>query len=166
MTPPRPTAAWSSKQEFVALVNTPGLARLRLRFDHQALRLRVQRDDAVVFDGVLDPPGRERLASVIGEYVRGLDESPVGTRAERLPLRASSAMEARRVTRIASRDTSRCMGAPLSPSSRSMWAKRRISPSNGSGRTSQSRAWTHGRSSDSSDADLRIGCVSSTSRIR
>ena len=31
--------AWSKKHEFIALVNTPGIARLHLRFNHQSLRL-------------------------------------------------------------------------------------------------------------------------------
>jgi hypothetical protein len=36
-----PDELWSKKYEFVALVNTPGLARLDLRLDHRALRLRL-----------------------------------------------------------------------------------------------------------------------------
>lgn len=82
-----PDTAWSSKLEFVALVHTPGLARLHLRFDRQTLQLCVEQDDKVLFDGVLDPRGRERFAGVIGEYVRALDENPIGTRTDRLPLR-------------------------------------------------------------------------------
>jgi len=34
-----PDASWTRKQECVVLMNTPGLARLDVRFDHQALRL-------------------------------------------------------------------------------------------------------------------------------
>jgi uncharacterized protein YcbX len=82
-----PDDAWSTKLECVALVHTPGLARLRLRFDHAELRLRIGRDDAAMFDGVLDAPGRARFANVIGEYVRNLDENPIGGRTDRLPLR-------------------------------------------------------------------------------
>jgi uncharacterized protein YcbX len=82
-----PDDAWSTKVECVALVHTPGIARLRLRFDHATLRLRVERDDVVVFDGALDGPGRTRFADVVGEYVRALDESPIGDRTDRLPLR-------------------------------------------------------------------------------
>ena len=84
---PTPDDAWSTKLECVALVHTPGIARLRLQFDHATLRLRVERDDSVVFEGVLDGPGRARFADVIGEYVRTLDENPIGNRADRLPLR-------------------------------------------------------------------------------
>ena len=84
---PAPDAAWSTKVECVALVHTPGIARLRLRFDHRAHRLQVEHDGAVLFDGALDVPGRARLAAVIGDYVRALDENPVRDRADRLPLR-------------------------------------------------------------------------------
>src|SRR3977135_2057441 len=55
---PAPDAAWSKKYEFVALVNTPGLARLQLRFDHQTQRLRVSSDGAVLVDAALDADGR------------------------------------------------------------------------------------------------------------
>ena len=82
-----PDTAWSTKMEFVALVNTPGLARLRLRFDHETLRLRVEQEEAMLFDSVLDTSGRERFARIIGEYVHALDENPIGTRTDRLPLR-------------------------------------------------------------------------------
>ena len=46
--------AWSTKRDFVVLMNTPGLARLRLRFDHQALRLRIECDGTVLADETLD----------------------------------------------------------------------------------------------------------------
>jgi len=46
--------AWGTKLEFVALVNTPGLTPLRLRFDHDTLRLRIQLADEVLFDDVVD----------------------------------------------------------------------------------------------------------------
>jgi len=82
-----PDAAWSRKTEFVALVHTPGIARLRLRFDHAAQRLHIEHDDAVVFDGAMDESGRKQLAAVIGEYVRGLEVNPIGDRTDRLPLR-------------------------------------------------------------------------------
>jgi len=82
-----PDDSWGKKMEFAALVNTPGLARLRLQFDHQTLRLRVTCDERLLFDGLLDPPGRERFAAVIGDYISDLDENPVGARTDRLPLR-------------------------------------------------------------------------------
>ncbi len=82
-----PDAAWSKKYEFVALVNTPGLARLEVRFDHEALRLRVGLDGAVLAEDALDDRGRRRLSAAIQEYVLGLADNPLAGHPERLPLR-------------------------------------------------------------------------------
>ena len=79
--------AWGTKHEFVALVNTPGLARLQVKFDHRNLRLRVSFRDDVLVDEVLDGAGRELIAAAIEKYVLGLDENPLSSRPERLPLR-------------------------------------------------------------------------------
>ena len=78
---------WGTKLDFVALINTPGLAALRLRFDHEALRLRISHDDQVLVDEVLDDAGRTRLSQAIERYVLGLAESPLVSRPGRLPLR-------------------------------------------------------------------------------
>jgi uncharacterized protein YcbX len=80
-------AAWTRKYEFVALVNTPGLARLALRFDHRALRLRISHDDNVMVDAGLDAAGRGRLSAAIAEYVLAQDDNPLSGHPERLPLR-------------------------------------------------------------------------------
>lgn len=82
-----PDDAWSKKYEFVALVNTPGLARLRLRFDHKALRLNIRLDDVVLVDEALDDDGRKRIATTIENYVLKLDENPLSRHPDRLPLR-------------------------------------------------------------------------------
>ncbi len=79
--------AWSKKHEFVALVNTPGLARLKLRFDHEALRLHICLDGSVLVDEALDSKGRRRIAAAIEAYVLQLDENPLSSHPERLPLR-------------------------------------------------------------------------------
>jgi uncharacterized protein YcbX len=79
--------AWGSKHEFVALVNTPGLARLELRFDERPLRLRFSRDGAVLADEPLTEAGRKRIAAAMQEHVLGLSENPLAGHAERLPLR-------------------------------------------------------------------------------
>jgi len=79
--------AWGSKLDFVALVNTPGLTCLQLKFDPQTLRLRVKLADNVLLDEVLDTGGRSRFASVIEQYILDLEESPVSSRMDRLPLR-------------------------------------------------------------------------------
>ena len=79
--------AWSKKHEFVALVNTPGLARLKLRFDHEALRLHISLDGTVLVDEALDANGRKRIAAAIENYVLQLDENPLSSHPDRLPLR-------------------------------------------------------------------------------
>src|SRR5512139_121740 len=53
--------AWSKKHKFVALVNTPGLARLKLQFDHKALRLHISLENTVLIDEVLDNNGRKKI---------------------------------------------------------------------------------------------------------
>lgn len=82
-----PGDAWGPKVDFAALVNTPALAALRLKFDHDALRLRLQRADEVVFDGRLDEPGRRRFAAAVEQYLRTIEEGPLSLRADPFPLR-------------------------------------------------------------------------------
>ena len=79
--------AWGTKLEFVALINTPGLTALQLKFNHATLRLRIQLADEVLLDDVLDAGGRRRFASAIEQYILGLEESPIATRTNWLPLR-------------------------------------------------------------------------------
>jgi len=79
--------AWSTKHGFVALVNTPGLARLHLEFNHETRCLRVSLQGAQLVDEGLDDAGRKRIAAVIEEYVLKLDENPLASRRDRLPLR-------------------------------------------------------------------------------
>jgi uncharacterized protein len=82
-----PDEAWSKKYEFVALVNTPGLACLDLHFDHRALRLRLSHAGALLVEDGLDERGRERIASALQGYVLALDENPLAAHPERCPLR-------------------------------------------------------------------------------
>ena len=79
--------AWGTKLHLVALVHTPGLAPLDVRFDHRTLRLRIRLADEVLLDDVLDDAGRRRFAAVIERYLQGLDESPIASRAAPFPLR-------------------------------------------------------------------------------
>lgn len=79
--------AWGTKLEFVALVNTPGLASLQLKLNHETLRMRIQLADEVLLDDVLDFAGRRRFASTIEQYILGLEENPISLRMDRLPLR-------------------------------------------------------------------------------
>ncbi len=78
---------WGTKHEFVALVNTPGLARLQLTFDHKKLRLRIASGREVVVEETLDDAGRKRIAAAIEGYVLNLPENPLASRPDRLPLR-------------------------------------------------------------------------------
>ncbi|MDO9422796.1 MAG: MOSC domain-containing protein [Methylobacter sp.] len=79
--------AWSKKHQFVALMNTPGIARLQLRFDHQTLRLCIGLDGEVLANETLDEKGRSKIAAAIENYVLKLDENPLSSRPDRLPLR-------------------------------------------------------------------------------
>lgn len=79
--------AWGTKHGFVALVNTPGLARLQLGFDRETLRLRIGLQGQVLVDEALHDAGRRRIAAVIGAYVLELDENPLSSQPDRLPLR-------------------------------------------------------------------------------
>jgi uncharacterized protein YcbX len=78
---------WVKKHECVVLVNTPGLARLDVKLDHQAQRLRMSVDGAVLAEAALDETGRKRLAATLADYVLKLPENPLKGHPERLPLR-------------------------------------------------------------------------------
>ena len=82
-----PDDAWSRKHGMVALINTPGLARLRVVFDEKAFRLRISLVTSVLVDEVLNPQGRRRISAVLADYVLKLDENPLSGHPERLPLR-------------------------------------------------------------------------------
>ena len=82
-----PDDAWGKKTEMVALMNTPGLARLHLKFEAEALRLRLSVASTVLVDVILTQEGRQRLATAVAEYVLTLDEHPLAGHPERLPLR-------------------------------------------------------------------------------
>ena len=79
--------AWSKKTEMVALMNTPGLARLHLRFEQEARRVRLSFASTVLVDAVLTEEGRQRLATAVAAYVLTLAENPLAGHPERLPLR-------------------------------------------------------------------------------
>jgi uncharacterized protein YcbX len=84
---PAPDHAWSSKYQFVALVNTPGLARLSVRFDHRARRLHITHEGGVLVDAALDEAGRRQISAAIADFVLKLDENPLSRHPDRLPLR-------------------------------------------------------------------------------
>jgi uncharacterized protein YcbX len=78
---------WSRKHGMVALINTPGLAPLRVNFDAKAMRLRLCFENSVLIDEELSPEGRRRIGTVLANYVLKLDENPLANHPERLPLR-------------------------------------------------------------------------------
>jgi uncharacterized protein YcbX len=78
---------WSKKTGMVALINTPGLARLQLGFDEKRLRLCIRLEKAVLVEEGLTPEGRKRIGAVLADYVLTLDENPLSGHPERLPLR-------------------------------------------------------------------------------
>ncbi len=84
---PAADAEWSPKAGMLVLMNTPGLARLRVRFDAAAQRLQVTLDGRMLADEALDAAGRAKLAEVFAGYALSLDESPLNGHPERLPLR-------------------------------------------------------------------------------
>jgi hypothetical protein len=79
--------AWSRKTGMVALINTPGLARLQTQFDETVLRLRISSGTTVLVDEGLNPEGRQRIAALLADYVLQLDQNPLSGHPERLPLR-------------------------------------------------------------------------------
>jgi hypothetical protein len=79
--------AWSRKSGMVALINTPGLARLCVRFDQESFRVHVSLGSSVMFDEELNSQGRHRLAAVLADYVLNLEVNPITDHPERLPLR-------------------------------------------------------------------------------
>jgi hypothetical protein len=79
--------AWCRKYHGVVLANTPGLARLNVRFDESARRLRIALGDTVLANETLDETGRQRLVDAITAYVQSLDENPLKGHPEHLPLK-------------------------------------------------------------------------------
>lgn len=79
--------AWSTKHQFVALVNTPGLARIALAYDHERRRLRLTLDGTVLAEAGLDDDGRRTLAQAIEDFVLAQAVNPLHDRPERRPLR-------------------------------------------------------------------------------
>lgn len=82
-----PDDKWSRKHGMVALINTPGLARLRVTFGVKSCRVRISSDTSLLLDETLNPKGRQRIAEVLADYLLKLDDNPVTNHPERLPLR-------------------------------------------------------------------------------
>ena len=79
--------AWCRKYYGVVLANTPGLARLKVRFDEREGRLTIHAGTLLLADDALDEPGRQRMVDAITGYVLSLDENPLKGQPMRLPLK-------------------------------------------------------------------------------
>ncbi len=78
---------WGPKQGMLVLMNTPSLARLKVRFDDAAQRLSITLDAKTLADEPLNAQGRRRIADAIAEYALAQEENPLKGHPERLPLR-------------------------------------------------------------------------------
>ncbi|MFE6736476.1 MOSC domain-containing protein [Microbacterium sp. NPDC057650] len=74
------------KSKGLALETFPALAALRLRYDHEALRVQVSHDDAVLVDASLDDDGRAELVEALTEFVLASPDAKRLGRPGRLPL--------------------------------------------------------------------------------
>jgi uncharacterized protein YcbX len=84
---PEPNEAWSSKHGMLALVNTPGITRLRLSYDEATQRLGISLDGELLVEDRLDAAGRARICGAVANFVKDLPESGLKGHPERLPLR-------------------------------------------------------------------------------
>lgn len=78
---------WWTKHQMVSLVNTPGLARLSLRYDDGAQHLALSLDGRTLVEAGLDEDGRKRFAAAVATFVQTLPEAVDLNRPGRLPLR-------------------------------------------------------------------------------
>jgi len=78
---------WCRKFHGVVLANTPGLARMNVRFDEDTRRLSMHIGTRVLADEALDDAGRRRLVDALTEYVQSLDENPLRDQPSRLPIK-------------------------------------------------------------------------------
>ncbi len=81
-----PDTAWSKKQGYAVLVNTPAIAKLNMRFDAGTRRLRIALGEEVLADEPINGEGRRRLAAAVEHYVLAQPGNPLAGRPERLPL--------------------------------------------------------------------------------
>ena len=80
--------AWSRKHGMLALINTPGLARLRVTFDAIACRLAYSLNGSIVGRRGIESGGQAADRRSFGRLrAAKLDENPLTGHPERLPLR-------------------------------------------------------------------------------
>lgn len=79
--------SWQTKQNFVGLVNTPGLARLNVDFDGQSKILKVHSGDLLLIDHSVDSDeSRAQIEEIFTDFVLSLDENPLEGHPERQPV--------------------------------------------------------------------------------
>lgn len=78
---------WWGKQHMVVLMDTPGLARLTLRYDDVQRHLTLSLDGRVLVQAGLDDLGRARFAEAVTDFVRSLPDAVDLDQPGRLPLR-------------------------------------------------------------------------------
>lgn len=79
--------AWCRKYHGVVLANTPGLARLSVRFDDAAQTLSIAHGGSVLANETLIDRGRQQLVAALTRYVQSLEENPLKDHPARLPLK-------------------------------------------------------------------------------
>ncbi len=82
-----PDDAWSQKVGMLALINTPGVAKLKIRFEPGINRITLTKNDETLIRAALDDSGRRNVAKVMADYVLTLKENPLTGHPEKLPLR-------------------------------------------------------------------------------
>lgn len=80
-------AEWCRKYHGVVLANTPGLARLNVRFDERRQRLSMHLGSSLLADEALDDAGRRRLVDALCSHVQSLDVNPLRDQPSRLPIK-------------------------------------------------------------------------------
>jgi len=80
-------ADWWPKTQMLALVNTPALARLTLRYDEPAGRMALSLDGDLLVEDALDEAGRVRIAAAVGAWAQQQADHPNLGTPGRLPLR-------------------------------------------------------------------------------
>ncbi len=79
---------WQTKHNYVALVNTPGLALLELKFTDETRVLSLNYRGELFAAGSIDSEeDRLGLCEAVGEYVSSLDTNPLAGYPERVPLK-------------------------------------------------------------------------------
>ena len=79
---------WQTKHNFVALVNTPGMALLELGFDDVSRVLSLRFQGELFAEGSINTEeDRIYLCEAVGEYVTSLDDNPLVGHPERVPLK-------------------------------------------------------------------------------